>query len=204
MQLVYYRSYVCLRSAVLHPTNYTRRTQYTTQLLTASILVYSKKRNYEDYKAHRTNIWASREELIAYEDALRLEAEIDDLVNDGRGKDTFIEPGAIGSNVFTSSFGNYAEIRRIDEDTKSIRHRLVQQKFETIYQVWKQLIKEPWKDRGGLERLEYGMAPARSPCHLSLTTGCQAMSGLGLCARLGILSDLWESMNTSWKSSKIY
>jgi hypothetical protein len=33
---------------------------------------------------------------------------------------------------------------------------MVQQKFETIYPVWKQLIKEPWADRRGLERFEYG------------------------------------------------
>lgn len=49
-----------------------------------------------------------------------------------------------------------AKSRGIDEDKKLVRHRLVQQKFETIYQAWKQLIKEPWKDRGGLERFEYG------------------------------------------------
>jgi hypothetical protein len=45
----------------------------------------------------------------------------------------------------------------IDGDTKLARHRLVQQNFETIYQEWKQLIKEPWEDRGGLERFEYGV-----------------------------------------------
>lgn len=69
--------------------------------MTASILVYSKKRNYEDYKARRTaDIWASREELIAYENALRLEAEIDDLVSDVRGKkDTSVEPGTVGGNM---------------------------------------------------------------------------------------------------------
>lgn len=76
-------------------------TQYTFQLLTASILAYSKKRNYGDYKARRTaGIWASREELIAYEDALKLEAEVDDPTTDGRGrKDTPIEPGAIGDKL---------------------------------------------------------------------------------------------------------
>lgn len=77
------------------------RTQYTSQLLTASILAYSKKRNYEDYKARRTaDIWATREELIVYEDALKLEAEVDDLLNDGRGKkDGSIEPVTIGGKV---------------------------------------------------------------------------------------------------------
>jgi len=77
------------------------RKQYTTQLLTASILVYSKRRNYEDYKACRTvDIWASQEELIAYEKALKLEAEIDDFVSDGKGKkDTSVEPGIIGGNM---------------------------------------------------------------------------------------------------------
>ena len=85
---------------VRHP-NRRDRTQYTTQLLTASILVYSKKRSYEDYKAHRTvDIWTSREELIAYEKALRLDAEIDELVNDGRWKkETSIEPGTVRGEV---------------------------------------------------------------------------------------------------------
>lgn len=55
-----------------------------------------------------------------------------------------------------SIFGRCAETWRIDDDPKAARHRSVQQKFETIYQEWKQLIKEPWKDRGGLERFEYG------------------------------------------------
>lgn len=82
------------------------RTQFTTQLLTASILAYSKKRNYEDYKACRTaNIWASQEELIAYENALKLEAEIDDLVSDGKGKkDTSVKPGTIGGNMLCLYF----------------------------------------------------------------------------------------------------
>lgn len=79
-------------------TNCHDRTQYTTQLLTTSILAYSKKRSYEDYTAHRTtDIWESREELISYENALRLEAEIDDLAADGRGKDASVEPGAVKS-----------------------------------------------------------------------------------------------------------
>ncbi|KAF9792817.1 VRR-NUC domain-containing protein [Thelephora terrestris] len=132
MQLVYYRS-----------------TQYTTQLLTASILAYSKKRNYEDYKAHRTaDIWDSREELIAYEDALKLEAEVDNLMNDGGGRrSTSAEPGTVG-----------------DDNTKAASHRMVQQKFETIYPVWKQLIKEPWADRRGLERFEYGYVWTRIVC----------------------------------------
>ena len=58
---------------------------------------------------------------------------------------------------FASIFKTCADTKRLDEDTRLVRHRLVQQKFETIYQVWKQLIKEPWKDRGGLERFEYGV-----------------------------------------------
>jgi Fanconi-associated nuclease 1 len=76
--------------------------------LTASILAYSGRRKYADYKAHRTtNIWANREDLIAYEKALKFEAEIDELeANDLRAKsvgkssprDTPIETGAVGGN----------------------------------------------------------------------------------------------------------
>jgi len=84
-----------------HHANFHCRTQYTTQLLTASILAYSKKWNYEDYKAHRTaDIWTSRDELIAYEKALMLEAEIDNLMNDRMGrKGMSVKPGAVGGNV---------------------------------------------------------------------------------------------------------
>lgn len=42
------------------------------------------------------------------------------------------------------------------EDAKTSHHRSVQQKLGTIYPAWKQIIKEPFKDRGGLERFEYG------------------------------------------------
>jgi len=85
----------------IHHVNLNHRTQYTTQLLTTSILAYSKKWNYENYKAHRTaDIWTSREELIAYEKALVLEAEIDNLANEGMGrKDTSVISDAVGGNV---------------------------------------------------------------------------------------------------------
>ena len=93
----------CVYPHGIHHTNHHHhRTQYTTQLLTASILVYSKKRSYEDYKARRTaDIWTSRKELIAYEDALVLDAEIDDLASDGGNKkDMSVEPGVAGGKAF--------------------------------------------------------------------------------------------------------
>lgn len=144
------------------------RTQYTFQLLTTSILAYSKKRNYEDYKARRTaDIWANREELIAYEDALKLEAEIDDLTNEGRERnETSIAPETIGGNVLCCCQQTCAELSRTGEGKKAIGHRLVREKFETIYSPWKRLIKEPWKDRAGLERFEYGAVRAQSNCVL--------------------------------------
>jgi hypothetical protein len=73
---------------------------------------------------------------------------------------------------------------------------MVQQKFETIYPVWKQLIKEPWADRRGLERFEYGAVWNTVDCVL-LTFRGQVMSGLASFAKPAILSDLWESINTS-------
>lgn len=66
-----------------------------------------------------------------------------------------LEQSAVG--CFAPVSGTCAEPQGTDED-KKLRHRLVREKFETIYPVWKQLIKEPWKDRGGLERFEYGEA----------------------------------------------
>ena len=79
----------------VHHAHYHCRTQYTIQLLTTSILAYCRKQTYEDYKAQRTaDIWTSRDELIAYEDALKLEAEVDGMMNDGRGREgTPVETG---------------------------------------------------------------------------------------------------------------
>ena len=101
----------------VHRVHYHHRTQHTLQLLTASILAYSKKRSYEDYKPRRTaDIWTSREELIAYEDALKLDAEVDDLMNDGRAKrDVSIEPENIGGKVFLISVEHMLNLERQTE-----------------------------------------------------------------------------------------
>jgi len=60
---------------------YSYSTQYTSSLLVPSILSRAKKRSYASYGHMRTsNIWPSREALIAYEKALEVEAEIDALL----------------------------------------------------------------------------------------------------------------------------
>jgi hypothetical protein len=104
---------------------------------------------------------------MAYEDALKLEAEVDDLMNDGRvRKDASVEPENIGGKVRCCCRRKTCSTLKTDGDKKVARHRSVQEKFETIYPAWKQLIKEPWKDRGGLERFEYGVVLSLPTCVL--------------------------------------
>ncbi|KAI0672928.1 hypothetical protein C8Q78DRAFT_1122510 [Trametes maxima] len=71
---------------------YFRSTQYTPELLTPALLSRAKKRAYATYPYARTaDIWRSRAELLAYEDPLRVEAEVDALLEfsefkGGRGR----------------------------------------------------------------------------------------------------------------------
>ena len=55
-----------------------------TELFLPAILSRAKKRNYADYVYERTTrIFASRQALIDYEAALKIEAEVDELMNGG-------------------------------------------------------------------------------------------------------------------------
>jgi len=62
-----------------------RATTWSTDLFLPSILSRAKRRNYASYKYQRTiNVFPTRERLLDYESALKLEAEIDQLL-DGYG-----------------------------------------------------------------------------------------------------------------------
>ncbi|KAJ3553515.1 hypothetical protein NM688_g3569 [Phlebia brevispora] len=61
---------------------YFRSTQYPPSILLNAILVRAKRRAFAHYQHKRTsNIWASRDALIAYEAALQLEAHVDELLD---------------------------------------------------------------------------------------------------------------------------
>ncbi|EPQ57894.1 hypothetical protein GLOTRDRAFT_36429 [Gloeophyllum trabeum ATCC 11539] len=78
---------------------YLRSTQYSPTILTESILSRAKKRTYNVVKFHRTpDIWPTREALISYEEALLLEAQVDELLgaaptpgNASRGRSRLFE-----------------------------------------------------------------------------------------------------------------
>jgi fanconi-associated nuclease 1 len=58
------------------------RTQHTPTLLTPAILSRAKKRSYVPYEFKRTpDIWLNRADLIAFEEALSLEARVDELLD---------------------------------------------------------------------------------------------------------------------------
>lgn len=82
---VYYRKYVydnCIFCTNIHCI---QSSMYTTTLMTPAILSSAKKRTYVAYDYRRTpNIWSTREDLIAFEEAIKLEADLDALL-DGNG-----------------------------------------------------------------------------------------------------------------------
>jgi Fanconi-associated nuclease 1 len=83
INLIYFRKYVVSR---LYAVSYLIlfdyiSTQHTPTLLTPSILSRSNKRFYPKYTYfRRTDIWPTREALIAYEEALALEARVDGIL----------------------------------------------------------------------------------------------------------------------------
>ncbi|KAI0372954.1 hypothetical protein BV20DRAFT_1034206 [Pilatotrama ljubarskyi] len=65
---------------------YFRSTQHTPELLTPALLARAKKWTYASYPYARTrDVWRDRAALLAYEDALAVEAEVDALLESGNG-----------------------------------------------------------------------------------------------------------------------
>ncbi|THH16142.1 hypothetical protein EW146_g4437 [Bondarzewia mesenterica] len=80
---------------------YFRCTQHTPNLLTASILAFARKRFYPAYEHTRTSdIWATRDALLAYERALEYAAKLDALLEGhtssiARARSTFSQTPAL-------------------------------------------------------------------------------------------------------------
>ncbi|EGN95749.1 hypothetical protein SERLA73DRAFT_76815 [Serpula lacrymans var. lacrymans S7.3] len=76
-----------------------RLTQHAQTLLTSSILCQAKKRCYPAYAWSRTpDIWPSREALMAYEEALELEAQVD-AIFDGSVPTSFVRGRSAASKT---------------------------------------------------------------------------------------------------------
>lgn len=148
-------------------------TQYSPTLLVPSLLNRAKKRAYPNYEFKRTaDIWPSRDTLLAYAEALKVEARIDDIQSQNaeslkalRGRSTVSktpahkfqtpESSAIGSERGGSVPGEEQD----KVSPRLISARLIKKIFESVYDQWKALVVIKGDDSpraSGLERFEPG------------------------------------------------
>ena len=166
---------------------YFRSTQYTEDLLTPAVLARAKKRQYAAYTSTRTSdIWPTREDLLAYEEALEIEAQVDALLDGGSagpkggsGRSTAsrtpapmaesrfrtpVTPGRAtrASSAATSDSPMVVKMEpKGEEETERVRNaRKVKELMETVYPKWIDLIQAKGEEnphRKGLERFDCGM-----------------------------------------------
>ncbi|KAI0723944.1 hypothetical protein C8T65DRAFT_714858 [Cerioporus squamosus] len=173
---------------------YFRSTQHSPDMLTSAILSRAKKRSYAEYPYQRTpGIWATREDLLAYEEALVIEAEVDVLLEGltpangfgARGRSTAsrtpaptggrlktpITPAKGGNNVNSPvvirSTQKGPSGNGEEESVRQQNAREVKAILEQVLQRWKDLVAEKGEDnpqRRGLERFECGHILTRVVC----------------------------------------
>ncbi|TFK54629.1 hypothetical protein OE88DRAFT_1653035 [Heliocybe sulcata] len=192
---------------------YLRSTQYSPTLLTESILAKARKRIYNSVGYIRTrDIWLTREELLAYENALFLEAQVDELLGAAPGTASTSSRGrsttAARANTITHSspvkgkgtsvgFGKEAEDPK--ESPRMQAAREMKAILEDVHPRWKMLVaakSEEEERAGGLERFDCGHILTRI-----IYKGAQA---LGLLheyeAELGVLEELLAQRR--WRRGK--
>lgn len=159
---------------------YFRSTQYTPDILTPAILTRAKKRAYAAYTYTRTtDIWLTREDLLAYEEALAIEAEVDALLESpsaanstGRGRSTASRtPALMGgpSRVQTpvtpvkgkaSPVASKGVVKTEPEEKERVKSaRAVKDILDDVFPKWVNLVetqREKELPRKGLERFECG------------------------------------------------
>ncbi|KZT27328.1 hypothetical protein NEOLEDRAFT_1110695 [Neolentinus lepideus HHB14362 ss-1] len=158
---------------------YLRSTQYSPTLLTESILVKARKRVYNRVGYTRTrDIWPTREALLAYEDALLLEAKVDELLgatpgsasSSPRGRSITVPDAATITQTQTratssaekgkgSSVGSGWDIEIPKESPRVQAARQVKGIFEVVYPQWRALVAAKAEEEGragGLERFDCG------------------------------------------------
>ncbi|KAI0636683.1 hypothetical protein C8Q77DRAFT_1247200 [Trametes polyzona] len=150
---------------------YFRSTQHTPELLTPALLARAKKWAFAEYPYARTrDVWRSRAELLAYEDALALEAEVDALLESpgagaagrGRSRSTTLSSGrtpvpgratktpvtpskgknrAVDSPV-TSRGGKDGQVEEEEEESVRVQNaRAVKELLDTHFPRWQALVK---------------------------------------------------------------
>lgn len=170
---------------------YFRSTQYAEDLLTPALLARAKKREYAAYACTRTSdIWPTREDLLAYEEALEIEAKVDALLDGGTaglsgggsGRSTAsrtpaptvdyrfrtpVTPGRTTRASSTATSESPIVVKtepKGEEETERVRNaRKVKELMETVYPKWIDLVQAKGEEnprRKGLERFDCGMCHA--------------------------------------------
>ena len=147
---------------------YFRNTIHTPDMLTSAVLAAAKKRSYANYPFVRTaDIWASRQDLIAYEGALAIEAKVDQLLegttfNTGRGRSTVSKTPAV----------EVKEEPQAQESERVQNARQVKEILDVVYPNWCDLVAvkgDVDPRRRGLERFDCGACFTAHPqCTLVL------------------------------------
>ncbi|KAF7986651.1 hypothetical protein HWV62_26482 [Athelia sp. TMB] len=185
--------------SIFHRINliYFRSTIHAPSLLTPAILSKSNKRYYALYESKRTpDIWATRQDLLDYEEALRLEADIVALLDGGGRSGTAGIPRGSKTPARNSKFRTpatpaSASIRNSsvaeDEDAFEVaspdspRCQNAKAALEIFYQVypqWQALVEVRGEEEGrpaGLERFHAG--------HVLTRIVCKGAAGLGVLSK---------------------
>ncbi|TFY60075.1 hypothetical protein EVJ58_g5377 [Rhodofomes roseus] len=178
---------------------YFRKTQQAPSMLTESILAYARKRSYSSYQYDRTpTIWPSRAALLAYEEALEKEAQVDAIL-DGTSNASFRvrsstsrTPGPAAKRVKTpvtprkndkgkaedamdvdNRPGAENENSELDGPTKR-KARALKPIFQDVYEQWKNMVQVKAEVAGrprGLERFDCGHVLTRVVCKGSAALG---------------------------------
>ncbi|KAI0780638.1 hypothetical protein BD413DRAFT_619127 [Trametes elegans] len=162
---------------------YFRSTQHTPDLLTPALLQRAKKWSYATYAHTRTpDIWRSREELLAYEQALKIEAEVDELLDNsynvrggraGRDRSTMSRtpaPRRTKTPAETPGSTRGKNDTEKDENVRVRNAREVVRIMEEHYGHWEALVAskpDPDEDEGrraALQRFECGHVLTRVIC----------------------------------------
>ncbi|KAI0333539.1 hypothetical protein GY45DRAFT_1344002 [Cubamyces sp. BRFM 1775] len=203
-----------------------RSTQYTPELLTPALLARAKKRAYAAVPYARTrDIWRTRDDLLAYEAALKAEAEVDALLENANGAGAWARGRSAMSGSRTPAVGGRAtpmtpaaKGRRVTETPKLARDgaeeeeessrvknaRLVVQILESVLPHWRALVAEEpeAKDddaegrRKALQRFECG--------HVLTRVVCKGAYALGILHEYERELDLLDALlaQTRWRRGR--
>ncbi|KAI0306703.1 hypothetical protein B0F90DRAFT_1814554 [Multifurca ochricompacta] len=148
---------------------YFRCTQYTSTILTPSILSRARRRTFPPYVCARSsNIWPTRTALLAYERALELEAEVDSLNNSALAPARARSRSLSVSNHLASNHQSLVKDKVDTTRDEGLQESVIKESqrihdarevlsiFEVAYAEWKALREGDGPRPRGFERFDLG------------------------------------------------